>query len=256
MTPLGTDADNGAHAPRDRTPGAVNPNVSEELDVLRIVTGRLDAAGIPYMVTGSMALNYYAVPRMTRDIDVVAELLDTDVDRVCDLLREDFYLDRDVVRDAVERRTVFNAIHMTLLIKLDVGVRKDTEYRRAEFARRRRVSLDGHDFFVVAPEDLIISKLDWARDTPPEVEARYRAMLLARSGEERMKMGDSMYATARALVVASILERDPSATPGALRRALFLRFYGHEFDAATRERILAALDAESGAGDRATPSAG
>jgi len=81
------------------------------------------------------------------------------------------------------------------------------------------------------------------RDTSPEMEERYRTMLMARSGEARLKMGDSMYATARALVVASILERDPSASPAAVRQALFLRFYGHEFDAAARERILARLEA-------------
>src|SRR5439155_23413751 len=60
-------------------------SMSEELDVLKMVTGRLDAAGIPYMVTGSMALNYYAVPRMTRDVDVVAELGIADVNRVAEL---------------------------------------------------------------------------------------------------------------------------------------------------------------------------
>ena len=48
--------------------------MSEELDVLKLVTARLDATGIPYMVTGSMAMNYYAVPRMTRDIDIVVDL--------------------------------------------------------------------------------------------------------------------------------------------------------------------------------------
>ena len=75
-------------------------------------------------------------------------------------------------------------------------------------------------------------------DTPPEVMQRYRAMLLARSPEERLKMGCSMSATARALVRASVLAQDPHASPAALRRALFLRFYGHEFDAVERERIL------------------
>jgi hypothetical protein len=70
-------------------------------------------------------------------------------------------------------------------------------------------------------------------------------MLMARSGEERLRIGGSMYTTARALVTASVLERDPSASPVALRQALFMRFYGHEFDDATRARILARL-AESG----------
>jgi hypothetical protein len=79
-------------------------------------------------------------------------------------------------------------------------------------------------------------------DTPPDVARRQRDLLLQRSGEERLKMGCSMHAAARRLVLASILEREPDASPGARRRALFLRFYGHEFDGATRARIMAALD--------------
>ena len=75
-------------------------------------------------------------------------------------------------------------------------------------------------------------------DTSPEMEARYRAMLLARSPEERVRMADSMFSSARRLVVASILAVDPSASPAAIRRGLFLRFYGHEFDEPTRARIL------------------
>jgi hypothetical protein len=75
-------------------------------------------------------------------------------------------------------------------------------------------------------------------DTTPEVDVRYRAMLLSLSGEARLKMAGSMYATARALVVASILEADPSTSPAALRQAVFMRFYGDEFDEAARARIL------------------
>jgi hypothetical protein len=73
-------------------------------------------------------------------------------------------------------------------------------------------------------------------------ERQSRPPLLARSGEERLKMGFSMYATARALVIASILEKEPHAAPAALRRALFLRFYGQEFDHHEREKILRALE--------------
>jgi hypothetical protein len=74
-------------------------------------------------------------------------------------------------------------------------------------------------------------------DTRPEVARRYRELLLARSGEERLRIGCSMHATAQALVRASVLARNPPASPADLRRALFLRFYGHEFDAETRDRI-------------------
>jgi hypothetical protein len=144
--------------------------VTEEIEVLKIVTGRLDAAGIPYMVTGSMALNYYAVPRMTRDIDLVAELSVADADRMGELFGNDFYIDRGTVRESIERRTTFNLIHTTLVVKVDIVVRKDSEYRRTELARRRRVIFEGHTFFVVAPEDLLISKVDWARDTRSEMQ--------------------------------------------------------------------------------------
>ncbi len=90
-------------------------------------------------------------------------------------------------------------------------------------------------------------------DTSPEVARRYRELLLQRSGEERLKMGSSMHAAAKALVRASILEKDPLVSSAALRQALFLRFYGGDFDADTREKILRALGtrhAPDGSGGR------
>lgn len=78
-------------------------------------------------------------------------------------------------------------------------------------------------------------------DTPAHVDRLYRDMLLARSGEERMRMGFSMYTTARAFVLASLREREPAASPARVRQALFLRFYGPEFKAEEREKILRAL---------------
>jgi hypothetical protein len=144
--------------------------VTEELDVLIVVTGRLEAAGIPYMVTGSVAANYYAVPRMTRDIDLVVELSVESADRVCALFEGDFYVDRDAVRAAIGERGMFNLIHQAYVIKVDCIVRKDGEYRRTEFERRRHGTVEAHRLAFVAPEDLIISKLDWMRQTRSEIQ--------------------------------------------------------------------------------------
>ena len=80
------------------------------------------------------------------------------------------------------------------------------------------------------------------KDTTPEVDARYGDMLMQRSGEERLKMGCAMRETARAFVEASIREQDPQATPEVVRKGFFLRFYGHEFNADSREKILAAIE--------------
>jgi hypothetical protein len=79
-------------------------------------------------------------------------------------------------------------------------------------------------------------------DTAPEIDERFRAMLLARTGEERLIMGCAMRETARALVEASLLQQDPHANVEALRKGLFLRFYGHEFNAETWAKILAAIE--------------
>jgi hypothetical protein len=79
-------------------------------------------------------------------------------------------------------------------------------------------------------------------DTAPQIDERFRAMLLARTGEERLIMGCAMRDTSRALVEASLRERDPQSTVEAIRKGLFLRFYGHEFDSETLAKILTAIE--------------
>ena len=69
--------------------------MNDQLDVLREVVERLDQAGIACMVSGSMALNYYAEPRMTRDIDIVIELGPQATARFEQIFRDDFYLDAE-----------------------------------------------------------------------------------------------------------------------------------------------------------------
>jgi hypothetical protein len=144
--------------------------VSDELEVLKSVTARLEGVRIPYMITGSMAANFYTVPRMTRDIDLVVELSEQDVDRVADLFQQDYYIDRDMVAEAVRNESMFNLIHNELFVKVDCVVRKDTDYRLEEFARRRPVVIAGQRAFIVSPEDLILSKLDWAKDSRSQMQ--------------------------------------------------------------------------------------
>ncbi|MEK7305683.1 MAG: hypothetical protein AAB034_05980, partial [Nitrospirota bacterium] len=144
--------------------------VSDELDVLKVVTARLEAGGVPYMVTGSMAANFYTTPRMTRDIDLVVELCDRDISHVVSLFQDDYYIDREMVEQAVRNQSMFNMIHNALVVKVDCVVRKDSEYRREEFARRRPVSIAGQPVCIVSPEDLILSKLDWAKDSRSQLQ--------------------------------------------------------------------------------------
>ena len=146
--------------------------MTDQLDVLALVTARLDAEGIAYMVTGSMAAGYYGQPRMTRDVDLVVQLQPGDPERLEALLSDAFLLSADVVRAAMAHETMFNAIHLEAFVKVDFVIRKREPYRVAEFARRRKVVLDSHSMWMVAPEDLILTKLAWARGSASEVQAR------------------------------------------------------------------------------------
>jgi hypothetical protein len=141
-----------------------------EIDIVRDISQRFERAFIPYMLTGSMAMNYYARPRMTRDIDVVIALGAKDVDRVVDLVRPDYYVTEENIREALRQESIFNLIHEESVIKVDCIIRKSTPYRRIEFERRQKISINDFATFIVSKEDLIISKLFWAKDSHSEMQ--------------------------------------------------------------------------------------
>lgn len=118
----------------------------DELDVLKIVAERLESAGIPYMITGSIAANFYTTPRMTRDIDI------------------------DSIKNAIYNRQIFNIIHNEGIVKVDFIIRKETKYRKIEFQRRRNIMFEGLKIYITSPEDLILSKLFWAKDNFSEMQ--------------------------------------------------------------------------------------
>lgn len=136
-----------------------------ELDLLLDVTRRLEEAGLDYMLTGSMALNHYAQPRMTRDIDIVLAVVFKDLETLPKIFGEDFYFSPDAAYEAVLRQSCFNVIHNDSLIKIDFMIRKREDYRLVEFERRQQIEVQGSFLWIVSKEDLILSKLDWARDS-------------------------------------------------------------------------------------------
>ena len=146
--------------------------MQSELEIVRDVSRRLDAARIGYMLTGSMAMNYYAQPRMTRDIDMVVELRREDAGRLVELFSPDYYVSREAVENSITGQSLFNLIHNESIIKVDCIVRKQTDYRRNEFARRQRVRLQDFETWIVSKEDLIVSKLFWAKDSHSESQLR------------------------------------------------------------------------------------
>ena len=146
--------------------------MQNELDIVRDVSRRLEQGGLAYMLTGSMAMNYYAQPRMTRDIDLVVALAPPDTDTVVRLFTPDYYVSRDAVSSSIAHESLFNLIHQESVIKVDCIVRKSTPYRRAEFERRQRIRIEDFSTWIASKEDLIISKLWWAKDSHSELQLR------------------------------------------------------------------------------------
>jgi hypothetical protein len=141
-----------------------------EIDIVRDISQRFEQAGIAYMLTGSMAMNYYAQPRMTRDIDVVIAIGPQDVGRVAALFRSDYYVSEENIRESLAHESIFNLIHQESVIKVDCIIRKSSDYRRVEFERRKRISILDFTTFIVSKEDLIISKLFWAKNSHSEIQ--------------------------------------------------------------------------------------
>ena len=146
--------------------------MNEEFELLKDVALRLKKAGIEYMMTGSMAMAVYSTPRMTRDIDIIIEVSHGDISRIVAMFRDDFYIDEASVRQAVRDRGMFNIIHSKSVIKVDFIIRKNEEYRIEEFSRRQMVIIEGIPISVVAPEDLVLSKPIWVKQSGSELQFR------------------------------------------------------------------------------------
>ena len=154
-------------------------NMTTELDVLAIVGDRLTARGIPFMLTGSFAMAHYAAPRMTRDLDIVVALQPQDVPQVVAAFSADFYIDADAALAAIASERMFNLMHYGSGIKVDLIVRKSSEYRILEFSRRRHVEMGTIGTWIVSREDLILSKLVWAHGARSELQLRDVGQLLS-----------------------------------------------------------------------------
>lgn len=137
-----------------------------QAELLRYLVEVTEDLGIPYMVGGSHAAMYYGEPRLTRDVDIVAMLT---LERLPALLQrfppDQFYVDADAAREAVDTSGQFNIIHPGSGLKVDVYVNPDTPYDRARLARRHKLPLaPGVDAYFARPEDVILYKLLYARD--------------------------------------------------------------------------------------------
>jgi len=150
-----------------------------EIDVLKDVSQKLQHLGIEYMMTGSLAMNYYSEPRMTRDIDIVVSIKKEDLEKILSAFKNDYYISGPSILTAIKDSSMFNIIHNKSVIKVDLIIRKDEKYRKLEFERRQKIRINDFDTYIVSKEDLILSKLIWAKGSQSELQHRDIKNLLA-----------------------------------------------------------------------------
>jgi len=130
----------------------------------------LDEAGIPYMVAGSIGSSIHGRPRATQDADIVIDPTADQLESFLALLGQGYYFSRDAALDALRHRTLFNVIDLEGGGKADLIIRKDRPFSRQEFERRLHVDAMGRMLCVVAPEDVILSKLEWMKGRQSDVQ--------------------------------------------------------------------------------------
>jgi len=129
-------------------------------DLLSTVAKKLTEIQVPYMLSGSFAMSFYAVSRTTRDIDIVAFLQEKDIDSLL-VAFDGYYFHRPTIEDEIDRKGMFNIISNDSGYKIDFIILKQDEYSQLAFSRRQLLPLADEMVYVIAIEDLIIAKLKW-----------------------------------------------------------------------------------------------
>jgi len=137
--------------------------VSELVGFLEQITVRLDSAGIPYMVSGSMASSAWGEPRASYDIDIVIDPSPEQLRAFVASLDDEFYVNAEAAEEALQTRGIFNVIDATGGMKADLIMRKERPFSIEEFGRRRPRRMSEFRFMVLSPEDSILSKLEWSK---------------------------------------------------------------------------------------------
>jgi len=125
------------------------------------VVDKLHSFNISYMLTGALAINYYGVPRMTHDIDIIVHITSKDIKKIQELFENDFFVSEESIRVALAEGSMFNIIHKDTGYKVDFWILKEDEYSKTAFARRKECQYQQTLISITAPEDMIVIKLEW-----------------------------------------------------------------------------------------------
>lgn len=135
-------------------------------ELLTHVICTLQDLGIEYMLSGSHASSVQGESRVTHDIDLVVDLSAGHVQSILKAFpSQRFYVSESAVTDAIRLKRMFNVLEVTTGEKVDFWVLTDGLFDRTRFSRRVKVDLGETIADVSSPEDTILMKLNWAKQS-------------------------------------------------------------------------------------------
>ena len=151
-----------------------------DLEVIKKFADILESLGITYVIGGSIASSIYGKVRFTQDVDMTVEPFEDKADEFLRLVSSDFYISSDAMQQALSQKRSFNVVHLESAFKIDVFIQKNTEFERQLLSRRNFMKLSDRfekEFSIVSPEDIIMLKLRWYRQTDCTSEKQWQDIL-------------------------------------------------------------------------------
>lgn len=142
--------------------------ISDQEKLLIKVAKILSDLKIKYFITGGFCVSVWGRPRATFDIDIIVKLIEPQASSLAKALQEISkagYADEDMMKDAIRHNGEFNFIDPNSGLKVDFWVAEGKNSKPPEFENRKLKKINGQDVYFASPEDLILSKLQWFKDT-------------------------------------------------------------------------------------------
>lgn len=135
-------------------------------ELLSYLVKVLNENHIEYMVTGSTVSSFQGQPRMTHDIDVLVNIKKHSIPGLMKAFSmPEFYLDESSIVEAIRLQRVFNVLETSEGDKIDFWILKEDPFDRSRFKRKYEEDLLGTTAFISTPEDTILAKLNWAKES-------------------------------------------------------------------------------------------
>jgi len=185
---------------------ALSDVLQTTLRVVRI----LDSFGVDYLVGGSLASSLHGIPRATQDVDLVAAITQDEVSDFVEALGSDFYVDEEMIREAIRRGTSFNIIELETMFKVDVFIAGSDDVSKTAMIRRQAIQLGegpGQALMVATPEDIILQKLAWYQQGDEISERQWLDVLGVLKVQGSRLDKPYMQKTAALMGVAGLLQR-------------------------------------------------